>query len=171
MSGFIDLTGQRFGRLVVIKRSENIGRYTAWLCECDCGKEVVVKATYLRSGGTKSCGCLWLENHLKRRKTHGDSKARLYHVWTSIKDRCNNKNNSRYASYGGRGIRICEEWNKSYERFKEWAIQAGYDENAKFGKCTIDRIDNDGDYEPSNCRWADMSTQRRNQRRMKGFYV
>lgn len=161
----IDLTGQRFGRLVVVSRAENTKRGQArWVCQCDCGNITEVKGGALRSGATKSCGCYQRDRTAQSCITHGGTKSRLYLVWAGMKQRCLNINNSRYAAYGGRGIRICDEWENDFAMFRDWAFANGYDENAPFGACTLDRINNDGDYEPSNCRWIEQKEQARNQR-------
>ena len=161
-----DLTGKRFGRLIAI---ECLGRdpksmYRLWRCMCDCGKEVTVNTNALTQGDTKSCGCLKHDVVIERNRTHGMSKSRLYSVWASMKRRCYISTCKEYRLYGARGIRVCDEWRNSFQAFYDWAISSGYDEKAPRGKCTIDRIDNDGDYEPTNCRIADMSTQIRNRR-------
>lgn len=163
-----DLSGQKFGRLTVLRRVDNGSRLAEWLCLCDCGKTVVKKGTLISRGYVKSCGCLQREQARKYggvNRKHGDQGSRLYGVWLGMKSRCYNSNVHNFQNYGGRGIRVCDEWLHDYPKFKEWAIASGYDGEAPQGKCTIDRIDVDGNYEPSNCRWADMSTQRRNQRR------
>lgn len=162
-----DLTGQRFGRLVAV---ESVGRdsrstYRLWRCICDCGNECYVNTNNLTSGDTRSCGCLKSELTSKRNSTHHKSNHRLYAVWSGIKYRCYNKHCRGYENYGGRGISVCDEWLNSFESFYEWAIDNGYDEDAPRGKCTIDRIDNDGNYDPSNCRIVDMKTQARNRRK------
>lgn len=160
----IDLTGKRFGRLVVVQRTENSKRGESnWFCKCDCGGTKIVKGNHLREGSTKSCGCLEKENRLEVNKKHGGRYERLYSVWLGIRKRCFNVNEPAYHNYGGRGITVCHEWN-DYETFREWALKSGYDENAPRGKCTLDRIDVNGNYEPSNCRWVDMKVQRQNQR-------
>lgn len=168
MSGFIDLTGQRFGRLVAIRRDEKkVGGKIMWVCKCDCGNTKSVASTHLRSGAVKSCGCLHNELLSKRSKTHGATigrnEERLYGVWKCMKQRCENPNAGGYKNYGGRGIRVCEQWH-DYSNFREWAFDNGYDSEAPRGKCTLDRIDNDGCYEPDNCRWVDMFVQANNKR-------
>lgn len=167
-SGLVDETGNRYGRLVVIRRDDNNSRKNAtWLCLCDCGNTTVVSGYDLRHGNKRSCGCLLQEHRKSFSKRHGKHGTRLYLVWKSMKTRCYNKNHPRYKDYGGRGIIVCDEWVNDYLAFHNWAMWNGYDENAKHGDCTLDRIDNNGIYSPSNCRFVDMKTQRRNQRRCK----
>ncbi len=159
-----DLSGRRFGKLVVERMADKkLNGRIAWVCKCDCGNETVVTATNLVSGATKSCGCIRKENTAALRKAHGNSKTRLYHVWLGMRDRCTNPQHISYPFYGGRGIKICSEWD-SFSCFKEWAMANGYDCYAKRGKCTIDRINVDGNYEPSNCRWVSMAEQNQNRR-------
>ena len=153
----LNLTGMRFGKLTVLHKVKNHGRRTAWLCACDCGNTAEVTTESLRRGNTRSCGCLHGE-------THGCSDDRLYSVWRTMKARCENPNNGKYPDYGGRGIKVCDEWHESFSAFREWALENGYDYDAERGACTIDRIDVDSNYEPSNCRWADAKTQANNQR-------
>ena len=154
-----DLTGRRFGRWTVIEPSEKRGHHRIWKCQCDCGTVKDVYETNLKCGKTLSCGCLVKEVN----STHGDYDSRLYGIWASMLDRCK-PNHHGSKNHGDRGITVCKEWKNSFEAFKEWAISNGYDSNAERGQCTIDRIDNDGNYEPSNCRWVNNKTQCRNKR-------
>lgn len=150
-----DLTGRRFGRLVVLSRDTAKSKNSRWLCRCDCGVERSILRTGLMSGRTVSCGCRMLET-LRPNRTHGKSHTSTWITWASMKSRCNNPNNNSYADYGGRGIKVCGRWSV-FEHFL-----ADMDERPD-GK-SIDRIDNDGDYEPSNCRWATNAEQQMNKR-------
>lgn len=159
-----DLTGMRFGNLTALKEvGRSKDRHILWECICDCGKTVIVQSNRLTGNHTKSCGCIQKDAVTKHGDCRVKQKSRLYIVLRSMIARCEHPNRKEYAYYGGRGIKVCQDWKK-YESFKEWAFANGYDENADFGKCTIDRINVDGDYEPSNCRWVDMATQNRNKR-------
>lgn len=159
MGAFVDLTGQRFGRLVVVKQMpERKNGRVLWECKCDCGNTTYVASYSLKSGHAKSCGCLHLEKNKTNRITHGFSKTeRLYNVWKSMRQRCNCETNQDYKHYGGRGIEVCEEWQESYLTFRNWAMSNGYENNL-----SIDRIDVDGDYCPENCRWVTQYEQTRN---------
>lgn len=156
MPKFIDLTGERFFCLKVIQRYKDHDGYhnhTYWQCKCDCGKMAIVASEHLRSGRIKSCGC-WRD---MMAVTHGQSKSKLYRVWRGIIERTTYKKCEAYKFYGARGIKMCKEWRQSFEAFFEWARSNGYEEGL-----TIDRIDSNGNYEPSNCRWIGMKAQQNN---------
>lgn len=160
------LVGKRYGRLLVIERAESKSGKTRWLCKCDCGNECVVHATALTTGNTRSCGCYKRENAQKLYSTVRQKDKRLYAVWNGIKQRCQNEKNSSYMNYGGRGIRIDSKWADNYEAFYKWAIKAGYRKGME-----IDRIDNDGDYCESNCRFVDRTVQANNKRNINFFTI
>lgn len=159
---FIDITGKKFGRLTALYRLHNVNCKTKWLCICECGNLKEITTNSLQGGKTKSCGCYRKEittKHGKENSKHGKYKTRLYDLWAHMKYRCNNKNYHHYRDYGARGIRVCSEWSNDFQAFYDWAINNGYKENL-----SIDRINVNGNYEPSNCRWVDMKTQQRNRR-------
>jgi hypothetical protein len=167
MTKCAELTGQRFGRLVVISRHfpNNREHNTQWLCKCDCGNMIVVSEAALTSKHTQSCGCLQRERAGETHTKHAlyynanGNKSRLYAIWQSMKRRCYNSHDGNYKNYGARGIKVCDEWLNNFKAFHDWAMANGYKDNL-----TIDRINNDGNYEPSNCRWADKKLQGRNKR-------
>lgn len=164
----IDITGQRFGRLVAIEMAFKKNYRSHWRCKCDCGNEIIVDLGNLRSGHTKSCGCYKAEKASETHMKHGHARKacrdRLYPVWRSMKQRCALENSKAYHWYGERGISVCAEW-KDYKTFKDWAYSNGYNPSAKRGDCTIDRIDVNGNYEPSNCRFVSMKIQNLNKRK------
>jgi len=155
-----DLAGKRFGRLVVSAFAGRSGKHSLWRCRCDCGVEKAIDATNLTSGAIRSCGCLRREALSKRSQTHGLCETPEYGAWCNLIQRCYNQKHSRYADYGGRGIRVCQRWLDSFEAF-----YADMGHRPTEGH-SIDRYpDNDGNYEPGNCRWATASQQNSNQRR------
>ena len=166
MGAFIDLTGIQFGRFTVLKRVEN-NKYNKpqWLCECNCINKTqkIICGNSLRSGLTQSCGCLNKEIVSQIHLKHNLSNHKLYKVYHGMKQRCCNSKNQYYYNYGGRGINICDEWSNEdngFINFYNWALKNGYDE-----KLEIDRINNDGNYEPTNCRWVTDSIQNINKRK------
>jgi hypothetical protein len=152
-------TGEKFNRWTVIKEvARDKHKRRMILCRCECGTEKVVPLTYLRSGESKSCGCMKIEMFIRQNTKHGGSRTKLYKVWTSMKQRCLNEKCSVFEGYGGRGITICDEW-LDYETFRKWAVSTGYKNGL-----TIERKDVNGNYEPGNCEWIPQSKQSMNTR-------
>jgi hypothetical protein len=159
MGKYVDLTGQRFGRLTVIEYAgKDKHRNILWLCKCDCGTETIVFSGNLKRGNTFSCGCYQRERTKDAHTTHNltHTNPRLYEIWSDMKKRCFKPNTTGYIHWGGRGISVCHEWLE-YKSFYDWAISNGYKDFL-----TIERVDNDGNYEPDNCKWITKGEQSRN---------
>ena len=156
----VDITGKHFGRLTAISK---VGR-SKWLLKCNCGNEIILNQSRLLCG-QKSCGCLKRECGIdlgERRKIHGESRTKLYRKYRGILDRCYNENSPHYKRYGQRGIDVCDEWRQSFESFKKWAYENGYDPDINGRMWSIDRIDNSKGYYPWNCRFTTAHEQMRN---------
>lgn len=154
-----DYAGKKFGLLTVIKEcGRNKSNGVIWLCRCECGNYHKARSNSLKNGITTSCGCKTHEKLVARLSSHSMSRTRLYKIWQDMKTRCNNPNTPYYFKYGGRGISVCEEWN-DFEPFRDWSLVNGY-----MDELTIDRIDVNGDYTPSNCRWISNQKQQYNKR-------
>ena len=169
MAKRVDMAGNKYGKVTVVSYvgiSED--RRALWKCLCECGITFITRGKDLRQGKVTSCGCARKEKCSARMSaintTHGHRYTRLYHVWRDMKARVFDVKHKSYKNYGGRGICICQEW-LDFENFYEWAMSSGYDQNAEFGKCTLDRIDVNGNYEPANCRCVDMKIQANNRRK------
>lgn len=171
-----DLSGLKYGRLKVLRLHERRKKHTYYLCECECGEKKAIRSDRLKNGNTKSCGCLKLEKKscgdgekTERKKgseatyyKHGKSHHPLYTVWRGMKERCNNHKRPFYKHYGGRGIKVCNEWSNDFQPFYDWSISNGYEKGL-----TLDRKDNNKGYSPENCEWKTHKQQNRNTRRNK----
>lgn len=155
----LDMRGTKFGRLTVIQRAPNIGHETYWLCKCDCSCLKVVRGTHLRKGLIRSCGCYRQDVSRK----HGRHDTPEYHVWQNMLARCRNQNHPSYKDYGGRGITVCERWHTFENFFADMGERPSPD-------LMIERIDNNGNYEPSNCTWTTLYKQLMNRRNTVIFH-
>jgi len=166
-----DLKGMKFNRLLVLEKTDKPktanknNRQSFWLCICDCGNKKTVASYSLTHGETKSCGCILTEVLLDRNKKmqkHNMTGERIYRIYDNMKRRCRDKNNKSFKDYGGRGITVCDYWldrEKGFINFYNWSMENGYNDSL-----TIDRVDNDGNYEPNNCKWTTIKEQARNKR-------
>lgn len=170
------IIGQTFGRLTVLKIHHKKQRYNKktgtkngneyfYLCQCTCGNLTVVSGILLRNSTTRSCGCLAHDVLMERNTKHNLTNSRIHTIWAGMKRRCYNKNDKCYKDYGKRGISVCSEWKKDFLSFYNWAISNGYSDNL-----SIDRIDNNGNYEPSNCKWS-TNVEQANNRRTTSYII
>ncbi len=154
-----DMIGKTFGRLTVIEKDESRKDRAFFVCRCECGNIKSIYMNHLKSGSTTSCGCYRKEQFSSRLTKHGMSNTKIYRVWSGMIERCTYKKHKTYNDYGGRGIVVCDEWLESFENFYSWSCENGYEEGL-----TIERINNNGNYEPDNCKWVTLDDQRYNKR-------
>lgn len=155
-----DLRGKNFGKLIVVELSGKQGKSLKWLCKCDCGNTKEIVGYQLTRGTTISCGCYKKDRMANLNKKHDMTNTKLFSLWFGMKRRCYDKTLNGFSSYGGRGIKVCDEWKNSFESFAEWAKNTGYEEGL-----TIERKNVDGDYEPLNCSWITMKEQQWNKQK------
>ena len=157
MSKLIDVTGKKFNMLTVVERLENTSDGgSVWLCRCECGTLTKVRGKNLKNGAVKSCGCL---KNKPTTQTHGMSKTSIYKIWAGMKSRCSYEKSCSFSRYGGRGIKVCDEWKNSFESFYTWSLDNGYKKGL-----SIERVNNNGDYCPENCKWVSQKEQCLNRR-------
>lgn len=152
-----DLIGKRFGRLIVLCYYQRAGNEHKWKCQCDCGATCIHRTQYFYRSPMPSCGCYKREKVAGNNFKHGGYRTRLFRIWRNMQQRCYNEKKTYYKNYGGKGIKLCPEWNKDFVAFRDWALTHGYDDTL-----TIDRIDVNSDYCPANCRWIPLKEQGRN---------
>lgn len=161
----VELTGQRFGRLTVLERCGSKNGGSVWLCVCDCGNKIVATGGNLRRR-TKSCGCFQKDRAKETQTSHGMAHSKISYVWVAMKQRCGNPNNKGFHNYGGRGITVCQEWKDSFQAFYDYVSRL-----PNFGEkgYSLDRINNDGNYEPGNVKWSSKTEQNQNRRCVKKY--